>query len=60
MVEAYTIKGWPYIVVVQFDNHAAQPSDMYGWPESNREVLQVSIFDDNFRNELIKVAKKSL
>ena len=60
VVEAYTIKGRPYIVGLQFDNHAAHPSDVSKWLESKRGILQSSFFDDEFGDILISEAKNSL
>ena len=43
MVEAISIQGKPHLVGLQFDNHAASPSDIRDWVENDQEwLLQVS------------------
>jgi GMP synthase (glutamine-hydrolysing) len=39
LVEAISIQGKPHLIGLQFDNHAAAPSDIRDWMESDQEWL---------------------
>ena len=56
VVEAFTIKGRPYIVGLQFDNHAAHPADVSEWLDNDGEWLKIIFFEDEFKKKLIKEA----
>lgn len=60
MVEAFTVKGRPYIVGLQFDNHAAHPADICKWLENDKDWLQTSSLNGKFRNELLNEAEENL
>ncbi len=38
-VEAFSIKGRPHIIGIQFDNHAAHPNDVAMWYDHDKEWL---------------------
>ncbi|MCB2183929.1 MAG: type 1 glutamine amidotransferase [Desulfobulbaceae bacterium] len=45
-VESFTVKNREHIIGVQFDNHAASPSDVVGWLKENADWL--ASVEENF------------
>lgn len=60
VVEAFTIKGRPHIIELQFDNHAAHPDDVRSWVQSDKDWLNSLSLGKTYADELLKDAERSL